>query len=109
MTSEIQVTSAVLDVEAIAKHLQLKGRVDADGWHFPMPSRLKGKPAEQHIRHWCTLLAKHKEGKRALERMEHHFTLLLHLPADQSLTIAAEFITELTRLHLSVEITHREI
>lgn len=105
MNSELQITSAALDAGAIAKHLQLKGTVDAEGWHFPMPARLKGKPAEQHVRHWCNLLTKHKEGKRALERMGHHFTLCLHLQAGEILTISSEHVTELARHHLGLKTT----
>lgn len=87
----------------ITKHLQLKGEVASDGWRFPPGTSVGTKSIERQLDHWCTVLAKKKEGRRALVKAGYTLTIRLFVSGG-SIVVSSEKIDTLTRHGLGLEV-----
>ncbi len=90
----------------IAKHLQLKGEVDSDNWHLPIGTSFRAKTVIQQLDHWCTMLARKREGRRLLARMGYTFTIRLLVSTKARVVLPPDSIESLVRQGLGLEIVY---
>lgn len=107
MLSELHIESQNLDASMIEKHLQLKGEVGSDGWRFPIGASAGTKSVERQLGHWCTVLARKKEGRRLLARNGYTFTIRVIASNETRVALPLDVIDALVRQGLGLEIVYR--
>lgn len=104
MRSELHVNSPAFDSTEIAKHLQLKGILDSDGWHFPVAKSASQKSVSQQLDYWCALMTKRRDGHRALMKAGYKFKIRFYAPNPCRFDVTAEKIDALNRHAMGLEV-----
>jgi hypothetical protein len=100
--TRLTIEAPVLNLELVAKQLQLKGFVTEGIWCFEMPARLEGKSINSHLQYWYNLLAKKSEGRKLLQHGGYVFSLHVSVGKQSVMRLDCEMLDLLVRQHLHI-------